>query len=180
MTGGVGSGCVRGRGDGLRWDRSWRWVPAGDAGMPGARRARDGGWARLGMCSGGRADVFSFGGDVFSFGPNVFSFWRGMCSISSGMCPLWRPDVVQFLAVQPLVGDAGTTDGSGRDSSAPLRPAHRMTTAGGPRCRSGCGRGRDGSFALGCVHFMALMCSLWPGDVFGDDGVRGEHVIGEK
>ena len=75
-------GCVRGRGDGLRWDRSRRWVPAGDAGMTGARRAGGGGWARLGMCSGGRADVFSFGGDVFSFsanvfsfGPNVFNFW---------------------------------------------------------------------------------------------------------
>ena len=53
-------GCVRGRGDGLRWDRSWRWVPAGDAGMTAARRTGDGGWARFGMCSVGWVNVFSF------------------------------------------------------------------------------------------------------------------------
>ena len=75
-------GCVRGRGDGLRWDRSWRWVPAGDARDAGGT---EGAGRRLGrglgcvqavgrMCSVLGANVFSFSANVFSFGPNVFSF----------------------------------------------------------------------------------------------------------
>ena len=57
----------------MRWDRSGRWVPAGDAGMTGARRA-GAGVGRGGVCSVGWVNVFSFGGDVSSFWPNVFNF----------------------------------------------------------------------------------------------------------
>ena len=46
--------------------------------------------ARLGMCSVGRGDVFSFWPDVFSFRANVFSFLAG--------CVHFRGKCVQFLS----------------------------------------------------------------------------------
>ena len=119
------------------------WVPAGDAGMTGARRAWGGGWARLGMCSVGRADVFSFGGDVFSFSANVFSFGPNVSS--------FRPNVFSFEGnVSTLAGDVSSFgwgalvgDGAGTEGEIPrLRcAALEMTTAAG-EVRWGCVRGR--------------------------------------
>ncbi len=43
---------------------------------------REAGGVRPGMCSGGRADVFSFGANVFSFLPNVFGFRRNVFTLA--------------------------------------------------------------------------------------------------
>ena len=42
------------------------------------------GWGRRddGICSVGRANVFSFGANVFSFWPNVFTFWRNVFTLA--------------------------------------------------------------------------------------------------
>ena len=93
---------------------------SGDAGMTGARRARDGGWARLGMCSGGQVDVFSFWVTVSSFRAYVFSF-EGDVSTLAG-------DVSSFRRCA-LVGDGAWKEL--RDSSAPLRCARNDNSGGG-------------------------------------------------
>ena len=123
------------------------WVPAGDAGMwfdsgrrrtPGRLTMNGRGWGseggrrrgvRLGMCSGGRANVFSFGANVFSFRANVSSF-EGDVSTLAG-------DVSSFRRCA-LVGDGARTEGE----IPRLRcAALGMTTAAG-EVRSGCVRGR--------------------------------------
>ena len=61
--------------------RAGSWTSSGQA-VRQAQHERNGmehgrgggGWARLGMCSVGRADVFSFGADVSSFRANVSTF----------------------------------------------------------------------------------------------------------
>ncbi len=64
------SGCVCGRGDRLRWDWLWRWIPAEDAGMTGDWEGDAG---MRGMCPLCQADVSSFWPDVSTFRPNVSS-----------------------------------------------------------------------------------------------------------
>ena len=79
-------------------------------------RARDGGWARIGMCSVDEGHVFSFEANVFSFCPDVFTFEGQVFSVRrnaalltvplrqaqgrfsvdagmTGMCPLCRANV---------------------------------------------------------------------------------------
>ena len=102
------------------------WVPAGDAGMTGARRARDGGWARLGMCLVGRGNVFSFGADVSSFRANVSSSWPNVFSFDGDVSTLAGAGV-QFWVGRP--GWGWGTDGR-RDSSAPLRCARNDRSGG--------------------------------------------------
>ena len=75
------SGCGCGRDDRSRWDCSWCWVPAEDAGMtkrdglrwgrglllgPGRGRRDDGGTEGAGRGLGAVWDVFTFEGDVSS------------------------------------------------------------------------------------------------------------------
>ena len=62
---------------------------SGDAGMTGARRARDGGWARRGVFSRSGECVQSVGPMCSVLGAMCPVFGR-MCSVSRGMCPLWR------------------------------------------------------------------------------------------
>ena len=98
--------------------------------------------ARLGMCSLGRGNVFSFLPNVSSFRPNVSRFranvsqflaecvqFRGGCVHFGGRC-------VQFSAGRP--GWGWGADGR-RDSSAPLRCAWNDNSGGG---RIGAGDGR--------------------------------------
>ena len=105
---------------------------------------REAGGVRPGMCSVGRANVFSFGGDVFSFWANVFSFGANVSSF-------W-PNVFSFEGdVSTLAGDVSSFwrgalvgDGARSEGEIPrLRcAALGMTTAAG-EVRSGCVRGRD-------------------------------------
>ena len=61
------------------------------------RGGREAGWARLGMCSVGRGNVFSFWPDVFTFRLNVFTLAGQVFSFR------WRA----------LVGDRGRRDDGG-------------------------------------------------------------------
>ena len=102
---------------------------AGSPGTPGARRARGGGWAWLGVCSVGWVNVFSFGGDVSSFRANVSSFEGDVSTLAGDVSSFWRG---------ALVGDGARTEGE----IPRLRcAALEMTTAAG-EVRSGCVRGR--------------------------------------
>ena len=103
------------------------WVPAGDAGMwfdSGRQRTlarltmngnglglggREAGGVRLGMCSVGRADVFSFGGNVSRFRANVSSFWADVFSFEGNVSTL-AGDVSSFRRCA-LVGDGARTQG---------------------------------------------------------------------
>ena len=105
-------GCVRGRGDGLRWDRSWRWVPAGDAGMTGARGRGTGVGRGFGcvqsvgrMCSVGWVNVFSFWPNVFTFWPNVFTLAGQVFSFGWGASPRFRRLRGGITRGRWLVGD---------------------------------------------------------------------------
>ena len=45
-----------------------------------------GGWSPdTRMCSGGKADVFTFSGDVFTFRANAFSFWGDVFSLAANV-----------------------------------------------------------------------------------------------
>ena len=93
--------------------------------MTGARRSGGGGWARLGMCSVGWVNVFSFGADVSSFRANVSSSWPNVFSFEGDVSTL-AGDVSSFWW-GALIGDGGA-DGR-RDSflrqaqDRPLRQA---------------------------------------------------------
>ena len=86
----------------VRWDRSGRWVPAGDAGMTGCVQ-----WVGA-MCSvlGRMCSVF---GPMCSLSGRMCSLWRGRCSVfgggswlgigdggMTGMCPLCQANVSSF------------------------------------------------------------------------------------
>ena len=81
---------------------------------PGRGRRDDGGtegggWARLGMCSVGRGDVFSFGADVSSFRADVSSFWPNVFSFEGDVSTL-AGDVSSFWR-GALIGDGARTEG---------------------------------------------------------------------
>ena len=105
--------------------------------MTGARRARDGGWARLRMCSVGWGDVFSFLPNVFSFRPNVFTSQPNVFTSEGHVFSFRRraspPHGPLRQAQGRLFGDAGMTGGAG---------------------------GRQGERALACVHSVGPMCPV--------------------
>ena len=91
---------------------------------------------RLGMCSLGRANVFSFGANVSSFWANVSSFWPNVFTFEGNVSTV-AADVSSFWQ-GGLVGDGARTEGE----IPRLRcAALEMTTAAG-EVRSGCVRGR--------------------------------------
>ena len=66
---------------------------------------------RLGMCSGGRANVFSFGGDVSTLAGDVSSFWANVFSFEGDVSTL-AGDVSSFWAnVFSFEGDVSTLAG---------------------------------------------------------------------
>ena len=117
---------------------------------------REAGGVRLGMCSGGRVNVFSFGADVSSFRANVSSFWPNVFSFEGDVSTL-AGDVSSFRR-GGLVGDGartegeiprlrcaalGTTTAAGDGSGPGMAGAGNDVNAG--NAISGCGAGSAGN-----------------------------------
>ena len=168
-------GCVRGRGDGLRWDRSWRWVPAGDAGMTGARGRGTGVGRGFGcvqsvgrMCSVGWVNVFSFG-RMCSVSGRMCSLLRAMCSVFGGARPPSRPPSAgsgQVLRGRRNDGEVSTLSGQ----CVQLLARCVNSSAECVQFLGGCVQ-----FRGGCVHFGGRCVQLLagrPGWRWGADGRR--------
>ena len=128
---------------------------------------REAGGVRLGMCSVGRGDVFSFGGDVFSFsanvfsfGPNVFSFWPNVFTSEGHVFSFRRR---ASPSRPPLAGSEQALQGR-RDDGGSGREAGGAHPGMCQLCRANVSR-----FWLDVSSFRANVSSFWP-NVFSFEG----------